>query len=503
MAKTEWQRFETFSDRFVLCAQRACLTHNVQRANTDAPIEKWINLERTEFTQDMALPRGTRVMVLRKSDYDLRHAIPDAIDSALGEIDALKAIENFPADAPPAACATWWLYFRPSPAAQGFGWDFERAEVQIGSREKTASDATAWVHETLAGVGETKLVRGPNFFQYDTSADASSLLLTFYSREIYQIFRQWTKKGAPLAEVTFGLAHAYGHGVPQDDVLAAQWYGKAAQKGHALAQILLGLCHAAGKGVSHDPAQAVWLFRRAAAHGKAHALYLLGNIFEGGIGTDADPGRAWQCYLAAARLGSAVAEYRLGVLRASQTHVLADHGEACRWLVNAAVHGCDKALDELFSIQRKVPAVQYAWPMAGEQRTRMAAFLKNRTSRRDEQDMMETVLSIADMFDAAIARGELSDQERDGIVEGASSPFALLWDPTTSLIVKAQDAGLDMSSVLRQLFDSRSERARVMAVRCINDMKNKPGIADDILTLARTDKSAKVREWLPRDSRQA
>ena len=55
--------------------------------------------------------------------------------------------------------------------------------------------------------------------------------------------------GDAEAQVTLGVMHAEGRGVPQDAVEAVAWYGKAAEQGLAEAQYNLGVMYAEGRGV--------------------------------------------------------------------------------------------------------------------------------------------------------------------------------------------------------------------------------------------------------------
>lgn len=58
-----------------------------------------------------------------------------------------------------------------------------------------------------------------------------------------------------------GLAYYWGDGVPQSDMLAAEWFYKAARKGDAYARYNLGQMYAVGCGVREDDQQAYfWLY---------------------------------------------------------------------------------------------------------------------------------------------------------------------------------------------------------------------------------------------------
>jgi uncharacterized protein len=66
--------------------------------------------------------------------------------------------------------------------------------------------------------------------------------------------------GDARAQAALGYLHATGRGVPQDYVLAAMWFSRAADQGHAGAQYMLGLMYDKGHGVPRDHIEAhKWL----------------------------------------------------------------------------------------------------------------------------------------------------------------------------------------------------------------------------------------------------
>src|SRR5262245_6109546 len=60
------------------------------------------------------------------------------------------------------------------------------------------------------------------------------------------------ERGDLQAQAQLGLMYSIGYGVPQDYVLAAQWFQCAAERGHGGAQFALGLLHNKGQGVQTD-----------------------------------------------------------------------------------------------------------------------------------------------------------------------------------------------------------------------------------------------------------
>ena len=69
------------------------------------------------------------------------------------------------------------------------------------------------------------------------------------------------------AQLNLGKAYASGRGVPQDDMEAMKWIGKAAEQGNADAQYGLGLTYESGRGLPQDYAEAVKWYRKAAEQG--------------------------------------------------------------------------------------------------------------------------------------------------------------------------------------------------------------------------------------------
>jgi uncharacterized protein len=116
----------------------------------------------------------------------------------------------------------------------------------------------------------------------------------------------------PKALNGLGVCLYLGRGTPEDPVLAAGLFKKAAAKGDPNAMSNLGSCYALGRGVARDPARAITLFREAATLGVPAAMVELGHAYRRGSGvakaeTDsrewyrkaADAGSPFACYLIA------------------------------------------------------------------------------------------------------------------------------------------------------------------------------------------------------------
>lgn len=76
-------------------------------------------------------------------------------------------------------------------------------------------------------------------------------------------------QGDARAQGMVGYLYEHGKGVPQDFVVAAQWYGCAAEQGDATAQYLFGLAYDKGRGVPRDVVLSQkWLILAAARASK-------------------------------------------------------------------------------------------------------------------------------------------------------------------------------------------------------------------------------------------
>ena len=84
------------------------------------------------------------------------------------------------------------------------------------------------------------------------------------------------ERGDALAQTRIGWMYETGRGLPQDFMLAAAWYQRAAQQGYPRAQQLLGLMYDKGQGIAEDYVTAhQWLNLAAAgATGREREYYL-------------------------------------------------------------------------------------------------------------------------------------------------------------------------------------------------------------------------------------
>ncbi len=88
--------------------------------------------------------------------------------------------------------------------------------------------------------------------------------------------RVLAERGNTRAQTMLGFAYETGQGVPQNFILAARWYWRAAVRGNPTAQYLLGLAYDKGQGVPLDRITAQkWLILAAArVTGRQRDYYL-------------------------------------------------------------------------------------------------------------------------------------------------------------------------------------------------------------------------------------
>jgi TonB family protein len=130
----------------------------------------------------------------------------------------------------------------------------------------------------------------------------------------FSVLRDLANKGHSAAQFYLGLAYDKGDGVTEDDVVAVNWYQRAADQGNVKAQYNLGVMHATGQGVPQYYAAAVEWFRKAGEQGDVRAQYRLGLAYSTGTGVDRDYVQAHK-WLNLAAAGAKDVEIRTKAIR--------------------------------------------------------------------------------------------------------------------------------------------------------------------------------------------
>lgn len=132
-------------------------------------------------------------------------------------------------------------------------------------------------------------------------------------------------------QIELAAEYFTGHGVPQDEKLAAYWYERAADAGDPEAQRQVGYFYATGLGVPMDTARAVHWFQLAAAGGSEGAKVNLGVAYLRGVGVPKNVALGVQLFREAAEKGSGLGACYLGELYYLGVGVPQDRALAMRW----------------------------------------------------------------------------------------------------------------------------------------------------------------------------
>lgn len=142
------------------------------------------------------------------------------------------------------------------------------------------------------------------------------------------------------AQYNVGNLHDRGLGLPEDDLAAIDWYGRAAAQGSVEAMVNLGMLYEAGRGVARDMTAAAEWFRRAAEAGNSLAQFKLGEAYAQGLGLPADPAQAAYWYRRAIERDLAAAMYRLGTMMATGQGIAQDVAQANALYERAEATSC-------------------------------------------------------------------------------------------------------------------------------------------------------------------
>lgn len=116
--------------------------------------------------------------------------------------------------------------------------------------------------------------------------------------------RAWlpmAESGNPEAQNNVGYMYEEGLGVPQNYLMAMNWYRQAAENDLAQAQHNMGMLYHNGYGVAENLTEAFRWFSMAADQELAEAEYMLGLAYQSGQGTSLDYMEARRLLLSSAR----------------------------------------------------------------------------------------------------------------------------------------------------------------------------------------------------------
>lgn len=121
--------------------------------------------------------------------------------------------------------------------------------------------------------------------------------------EALRRFSDAAHSGHVMAMNMVGRCCEHGWGTRVDNVLAAKWYGAAAERGLDWGMYNLATLHCLGRGVARDHESAYQLFMRAAGLGHIKSVNMLGGFHEDGWVVPKDMTKAADLYRHAAEGG--------------------------------------------------------------------------------------------------------------------------------------------------------------------------------------------------------
>ena len=137
-------------------------------------------------------------------------------------------------------------------------------------------------------------------------ADYEAGRRAYSTGDLEQAFTLWlplAEAGDPRAQFRIGLMYDQGAGVRKSDLLAADWFRRAAEGGIVEAQFNLGNAYKHGRGVPADEAEAAYWWSLAAEQNFASAQVNLGTQYLYGLGVKRDLQKALLWYQRAAANG--------------------------------------------------------------------------------------------------------------------------------------------------------------------------------------------------------
>ena len=160
--------------------------------------------------------------------------------------------------------------------------------------------------------------------------------------------RAWlpmAEAGSAEAQNNVGYMYEEGLGVPQNYLLAMNWYRQAADNGLAEAQHNMGMLYHHGYGVAENLTEAFRWFEMAADQELAQSEYMLGLAYENGEGTELNYEEAKRLFLSAARKNYAPAQLMYAFMLQAGEGGDSEPFSAYVWGKIAEQNGSEEAID--------------------------------------------------------------------------------------------------------------------------------------------------------------
>lgn len=164
-----------------------------------------------------------------------------------------------------------------------------------------------------------------------------------YQKATELYIRLAEKEKLPLAQYEAGCRFYIGKGIKQDDGKAIDYFKLAAKQNYVLAEFLLAEIYRKGFGaVAVDDVLATEYYLKAALHGHIEAARKLGCAYHSGLGTGIDFAKAIEWWGKACKLGDCVAAFNLSAMYQDGTGVAKDHKKSVHYLeIAAGLHDPD------------------------------------------------------------------------------------------------------------------------------------------------------------------
>lgn len=155
--------------------------------------------------------------------------------------------------------------------------------------------------------------------------------------EAYALYLQAAEAGDPQGMYCVATLRLNGEGIAQSDVLAMEWYQKAADLDHADSlNILADACYSGSYGMPVDLEMAFSYYLRSARQYSTEGMFGAAYMYNNGLGVDQDAEKALEWYQKAAMLGDVRSMHNLALMYEDGTACTADPGFSVELLKYAA-----------------------------------------------------------------------------------------------------------------------------------------------------------------------
>ena len=187
--------------------------------------------------------------------------------------------------------------------------------------------------------------------------------------------------GYAAAEFIIGARHQKGHGTPQNDAVAMQWYTKAAAQGHPGGINNVGWMHGNGRaGGAQDGAKAAAEYLRAAQRGNAVSQNNIALRMFYGQDVAADKEKAYEWHKRSAENDNGRGQYYLALRYETGEGVAADLERAIYWYTRAGNNDSVYAQKKLMELYRDGRGVKRDLGEAMNWAARVTEYVRDETN---------------------------------------------------------------------------------------------------------------------------